>query len=55
MRLEFLGFHHWRWCLRVPLRFDRIERHTANGIRWYARLLFWSLTRFQPCACDKER
>lgn len=55
MRFEFLGWRHWRWCLREPFQWDRVERHTDNGIRWYARLLFWAVTRYQSCTCGRDR
>jgi len=47
-----IHWSNWRWALRRPFQFDHIERHTANGIKWYARFAFWTLTRYQDCTCD---
>lgn len=51
MAARFLGWHTWRWWLRPPVQFDRVSRHTRNGIEWYLRLGPFTLTRYAACTC----
>jgi hypothetical protein len=51
MRFGFTGWYTWWWALRDPFQFDHTARHTRNGVAWYARFAFVTLTRYAACSC----
>jgi hypothetical protein len=49
MTAHFVGWHNWRWALRIPYQRTDYGPHNIS-YRYVTRILFWQFGKLQPCS-----